>query len=343
MLRTVAVADPRYLEHFAGRGHPEAPARVELLSELATELRRPALAMVAPRAATEAEIELCHSAEYLRLVRSSAAYSRYDFDPDTHSSPATYATALLAAGGVLTATEAVMQGAAENAFALIRPPGHHALPQRAMGFCFFNNVAVAAAYLTTVVGLKRVLIIDWDVHHGNGTQEIFYSSKRVLYISLHQYPFYPGTGAIDDIGAGEGLGYTINLPFAAGCGDCDYLAAFDRIVMPISRHFAPQAVLISAGFDAHARDPLAQMKLTEAAFGAMTRRVKRLAAECCQGRLVLALEGGYNLQALAACGRNVLEELGREADEPLTETTPEQAAPMIELVRATHSARWPLP
>ncbi|HLH76385.1 MAG TPA: histone deacetylase [Candidatus Binataceae bacterium] len=343
MLRTVAVADPRYLDHFAGRGHPESPRRVAVLSEMAAQMRRPALTIVAPRAATEAEIRLCHSAEYLRTVRASAAYSRYDFDPDTHSCPATYATALLAAGGTLTALDAVLRGDADNAFALIRPPGHHALPQRAMGFCFFNNVAIAAAYLTTLGGLERVLILDWDVHHGNGTQEIFYSSKRVLYVSLHQYPFYPGTGALDDIGVDEGLGYTINLPFPAGCGDGDYLAAFDRIVMPIARHFAPQAVLISAGFDAHARDPLAQMQLTEASFGAMTRRVKRLAAECCQGRLVLALEGGYDLQALAACGKTVLEELGREADEPLAEAAPDRAAPMLERARAMHRALWPLP
>lgn len=343
MLRTVVVADPHYLDHFAGRGHPESPRRVEVLSEVARQLKRPALAITAPRPATEGEIRLCHGADYVRLVQSSAAYPRYDFDPDTHSSPATYATAVLAAGGTLSALEAVVQGAADNAFALIRPPGHHALPERAMGFCFFNNVAIAAAYLTTLGGLERVLILDWDVHHGNGTQEIFYSSNRVLYISLHQYPFYPGSGALGDIGTGQGLGFTVNLPFSAGCGDGDYLAAFDRIVMPIARHFAPQAVLISAGFDAHARDPLAQMKLTEAAFGAMTRRVKRLAAECCQGRLVLALEGGYDLQALAACGKTVLEELGREADEPLAEAAPDRAAPMLERARATHCALWPLP
>jgi len=343
MLRTAAVADSRYLDHSAGRSHPERPQRVEILNQVVQVMRRDALEVVSPRSATAEEIELCHDAAYFDLVRRSAEFSRYDFDPDTHASPATFATAMLAAGGVLTAVEAVTQGAADNSFALVRPPGHHALPGRAMGFCFFNNIAVAASWLTTSGGLERVMILDWDVHHGNGTQAIFYSSRRVLYASTHQYPFYPGTGGLNELGAGEGKGYTVNLPMPATFGDAEYLAAFDRILMPIGRQFRPQAILVSAGFDAHHRDPLANMQVTEAGFAAMARRIKRLAAECCDGRLVLALEGGYDLEALAASVQAVLEELGREADEPLTAAPPSpRIGPWLERAQAVLRPYWQL-
>jgi acetoin utilization deacetylase AcuC-like enzyme len=267
-------------------------------------------------------------------VKRSASMPRYDFDPDTHTSPESYQTALLAAGGVLTAVEAVMDGAADNAFAIVRPPGHHALPARAMGFCLFNNVAIAARYLIRRRGLKRVLVVDWDVHHGNGIQDIFYDSPEVLYFSTHQFPFYPGTGGLDEIGVGAGTGYTVNVPMPATFGDDEYLRVFDDVLAPVARQYRPEFILISSGFDAHFRDPLGGMQVTEAGFAALAQRVKRLAAECCGGRMAAALEGGYDLQALADSGRSVLEEMGREVDEPLA--LADDGARVMPIVERSH-------
>jgi acetoin utilization deacetylase AcuC-like enzyme len=341
MNRTALIADRRYLDHYAGRMHPERPERVAVMIDMAERLHRPDLKLYAPRAATLAELELCHRDDYVAAVEHTATLDRANFDPDTHTSPATFKTATLAAGGVLTAVEAVMAGEAHNAFAIVRPPGHHALANRAMGFCFFNNVAIAAAALIANHGLKRVLILDWDVHHGNGTQELFYASPQVLYMSLHQYPFYPGTGLFEEVGVGAGAGYTVNLPLPASFGDDEYLRAFDGLLMPIARQFKPEFILISSGFDCHFRDPLGGMRVTERGFLAMARRMKRLAAECCTGRLVAALEGGYDLRALADSGREVIEELGRADDEPITPAADGiRAIPIIERAQYFHDQFW---
>jgi acetoin utilization deacetylase AcuC-like enzyme len=331
MLRTALVSDRRYLRHFAGRSHPERPQRVEAMIEMIEHLGRSALLSLAPREATPEELALCHDPAYIAAVERTAAVARYDFDPDTHTCPDSYRTAVLAAGGVLTAVEAVMDGAADNAFAIVRPPGHHALARRAMGFCLFNNVAIAARWLLQRRGLGRVAVVDWDVHHGNGIQDIFYDSRAVLYFSTHQFPFYPGTGSLDEVGVGEGAGFTVNVPMPATFGDDEYLRIFDAVLAPILRQYRPEFILISSGFDAHHRDPLGGMRVTEAGFAAMARRVKRLAAECCKGRMVAALEGGYDLQALADSGRMVIEELGREADEPDKPTADgERVIPIVE-------------
>jgi acetoin utilization deacetylase AcuC-like enzyme len=341
MNRTALIADCRYLDHFAGRLHPERPERVAAMIDMAERLHRPDLKLYSPRAASLAELALCHRADYVAAVEHTATLERTNFDPDTHTSPATFATATLAAGGVLTAVEAVLAGEAHNAFAIVRPPGHHALANRAMGFCFFNNVAIAAAALIANHGLKRVLILDWDVHHGNGTQELFYASRQVLYMSLHQYPFYPGSGLFEEVGAGAGAGFTVNVPLAASFGDDEYLRAFDDLLMPIARQFKPDFIMISAGFDCHYRDPLGGMRVTERGFLAMARRMKRLAAECCAGRLVAALEGGYDLKALADSGREVIEELGRADDEPIVAATDGvRAIPIIERVQHFHEQIW---
>ncbi len=342
MLKTALITDRHYLDHHPGAGHPERPERVKVLIDMADGLRRPGLERFAPREAAIGEIELCHDPSYVGLMRQTSNHDAYDFDPDTHASRLTYRTSILAAGGVLTAVEAVLGGEADNSFALVRPPGHHALPGRAMGFCFFNNVAIAAAYLTQVKGLERVMILDWDVHHGNGTQDIFYSSARVLYCSLHQFPQYPGTGSVREIGVDEGRGFAVNLPLPATFGDQEYLSAFDRIVLPIGRQFRPDFILVSAGFDCHFRDPLADMRVTEQGFGAMARRLKRLAAECCQGRIALALEGGYDLQALAASAREVIEELGRDADEPIVTSPGERERWLLDKVSEELSPFWNL-
>jgi acetoin utilization deacetylase AcuC-like enzyme len=335
MNRTAVVADRRYMRHSPGRLHPERPERIAAMLEMTEQLTRPDLKRLAPRPASRTELELCHSAEYVAAVERTAHLDHFDFDPDTHTSSETWTTAQLAAGGVLTAVEAVADGDADNAFAIVRPPGHHALAARAMGFCFFNNVAIAAKWLIQNRGLQRVLILDWDVHHGNGTQELFYQTPEVLYLSTHQYPFYPGSGWFDEIGIGIGAGFTVNAPLPAGFGDAEYLAVFDQLLMPVARQFKPEFVLISSGFDCHQRDPLGGMHVTEAGFTAMARRLKRLAAESCKSKLVAILEGGYDLQALAGSGRAVIEELGRDADESIA-TAPEtgRATPIID--RAQH-------
>jgi acetoin utilization deacetylase AcuC-like enzyme len=317
MLKTAVVTARDYTKHFAGRIHPERPERIQVINEMAHALRRAGLQHLAPRAATPEEIAMCHDPEYIDFMRRTATVDRFDFDADTHTSRDSYQTAMLAAGGVLTAVEAVMDNAADNGFALVRPPGHHALPDRAMGFCFFNNVAIAANWLLKSRGLNRVMIIDWDVHHGNGTQEMFYGSGQVLYASIHQYPHYPGTGALQELGAGEGQGYNLNVPMPADFGDDEYLRVFDDLILPVGRKFKPEFILISSGFDCHWRDPLAQMRVTEDGFAAMTRRVKQLAAECCDNRMVATLEGGYDLEALANSTRAVIEEMGRFPDEPV--------------------------
>jgi acetoin utilization deacetylase AcuC-like enzyme len=341
MNRTAIIADRRYIQHFAGRVHPERPERVTAMIEMSERITRPDLKRLTPREATLDEVALCHRPDYVATVERSAGLERFDFDADTHGSRDTWKTAMLAVGGVLTAAAAVADGEVQNAFAIVRPPGHHALPDRAMGFCFFNNVAIAAAWLTRVRGVRRVLILDWDVHHGNGTQEIFYESPQVLYMSTHQFPLYPGTGWLDETGVGAGSGFTVNAPIPATCGDPEYLTIFDHLLMPIARQFNPEFILISAGFDCHYRDPLGMMRVTEDGFVAMLRRLKRLAGECCGGRIVAALEGGYDLKALADSGRAVIDELGREADEPLIPVDDaDRALPIIQRAKYFLAPHW---
>jgi acetoin utilization deacetylase AcuC-like enzyme len=317
MLKTAVITDRAYTKHFGGRAHPERPERIAAMIDMADAIKRPAMQMIAPRPATPEEIAFCHWPDYIATVQHTSTMDRFDFDPDTHTSRDSYATAMLSAGGAITAAEAVLDGAADNAFAIVRPPGHHAMPNRAMGFCFFNNVAIAAEWLIRRRNLKRVLIVDWDVHHGNGTQDIFYESSEVLYFSMHQYPHYPGTGSLHEMGYGAGLGFNVNATMKAEWGDAEYLTVCDRLLEPIARQFKPEFILISSGFDAHFRDPLASMNLTEDGFAAMTRRVKRLAAELCGGRFSATLEGGYDIEGLVGSGRAVLDELGRDADEPI--------------------------
>lgn len=342
MHRTAIVTDHAYARHFAGRSHPERPERIQVMIEMAESLKRDHLQILAPREATIDELAMCHGRKYIEAVEHTSHLDRFDFDPDTHTSRDSYRTAALAAGGVLTATEAVFDGAVENAFALVRPPGHHALASRAMGFCFFNNVAIAAEWLIRNRGLRRVMIIDWDLHHGNGTQDIFYDSAEVLYASTHQFPHYPGTGSFQEVGAGEGLGYTVNAPMPAEFGDGEYLRVFDDLILPIGRAFKPEFILVSAGFDCHWRDPLGEMQVTERGFTQMMRRIKRLAAETCDGRIVAALEGGYNLEAIAASGAAVIEEMGREPDEHQQEAAGDRAMPIVTRARQGVGQYWNL-
>jgi acetoin utilization deacetylase AcuC-like enzyme len=284
---------------------------------------------------------LVHDEAYFETVAGTRGRVGYAFDPDTPASPRSFDTACLAAGGLLSLLDAVMTGTVRNGFAFVRPPGHHAERARAMGFCLFNNVAVAAAYARVRYGLKRVLVLDWDVHHGNGTQHMFEHDPGVLFVSLHQYPFYPGTGAADEVGRGEGRGFTVNLPLPAGCGDAEYLDAFQRVIEPIIDQYAPELILVSAGFDPHAEDPLGGMRVTEEGFAAMARTVVRCAERSAQGRCVAVLEGGYNLDAIRRSARAVLAEL-RGTDATLPPAGRSQAGRLLEGIRGVQSAYWKL-
>jgi acetoin utilization deacetylase AcuC-like enzyme len=304
--RTGFVYHPAYLDHDMGPGHPESPQRLRAImgrlesTGLLTSLVRIEPAPVQEDAITE-WITTIHAKAYVQGLRMRAPREgRVSLDPDTSISPGSLKAAFLAVGGVLAAADAIMEGRVTNAFCAVRPPGHHAEADHAMGFCLFNNVAVAARYLQRRHGLERIAIVDWDVHHGNGTQHAFYEDPSVFYFSTHQYPYYPGTGRADERGSGKGEGFTLNVPLPPGTGDVEYLEVFNKILRPALAGFRPEAVIISAGFDAHRDDPLAGMALTAEGYIALTRVVKGIAAEFSQGRVLSCLEGGYNLEALAA-------------------------------------------
>ncbi len=312
-MSTLILTDRRFLAHDAGPGHPESPARLQaILSELE---RVPPVGVVfeAPRAATAAEIDAVHTPMHRELLQGLAG-TRAMLDADTATSEGSWEAATLAAGAAVGAVEAVWSGRADNAFALVRPPGHHAEATRAMGFCLLNNAAIAAEAARRL-GARRVLVLDWDVHHGNGTQHIFAARDDVMYMSAHQFPFYPGTGAPTEIGTGAGRGFTVNCALPGGQNDADYGAAFHDLFLPAARAFAPDLVLVSAGFDPHERDPLADMLVTERGFAAMATAMDALAREACGGKLVLLLEGGYDLAALPASVRACLEVMGGRREE----------------------------
>ena len=293
------VYDPLYLEH-AAPGHPERPERLAaIMSYLGESGVLDRLTAIEARDATVEDLALVHSDELVARVRETAESGGAWLDPDTYVAPRSYEAALRAAGGVLAATDAVLDGAVGSAFCLVRPPGHHATPRRAMGFCLFNNVALAAAHALARRGLERVGVVDFDVHNGNGTQDAFYTDGRVLYFSTHQHPFYPGTGDWRETGDGPGRGAIINVPYPAGYGDDAYLLAYREVSAPALRRFQPQFLLVSAGFDAHFADPLAQMHLSTVGYYQIATLLRELADELCEGRIVLALEGGYDHTALA--------------------------------------------
>jgi acetoin utilization deacetylase AcuC-like enzyme len=290
-----------FLRHDTGPDHPERPERLTAIVE---RLRRAGLmerlTSIPFGPATVDQLTAVHTAAYVERVRRTCAQGApWVDDADTCICRESYEVALSAAGGVLAAVDAVAEGRVRNAFCAVRPPGHHASAGRAMGFCLFNNVAIAARYAQSKHNLRKVLIVDWDVHHGNGTQDVFYSDPTVLYFSVHQYPHYPGTGAASETGAGEGVGLTVNAPLPAGSRDEAFIAAFREKLRPAALAFRPDIVLVSAGFDAHRDDPIAGMAMTADGFGELTRIVKDIAETCCKGRLVSVLEGGYGLAGLA--------------------------------------------
>lgn len=304
------------MDHDMGSLHVESPKRIEAIYQmLEKEISFPYL-KIEPRAAYEDEIEMIHTSSYIHSIKDTAGKERVILDPDTSTSARSYEVALLAAGGVLKAIDLVMEGKIQNGFALVRPPGHHAEPSRAMGFCLFNNIAIGAEYLLKKHRLKRVMVVDWDLHHGNGTQHSFYSRKDVLYFSTHQYPHYPGTGHWNETGTGDGEGFTVNMPLSEGKTDEDYLYIFKNILSPIAAVYKPEFILLSAGFDIYYADPLGGMEISGAGFGTLMLELLEMADRNAKGRILAALEGGYNLQGLQEGVKHVIYHLAGKAEKP---------------------------
>lgn len=308
-MTTAYLTHADYLSH-TKRGHPEHAGRLERIEAVLDERGLKAdLLLLDPLKATPEQVALVHRPEYVENLMLACERGGGMLDPDTYVLPASYEVALLAAGGAMRAVDAVVTGEAHNAFAALRPPGHHATPVRGMGFCLFNNIAIAARHAQAAHGLERVLIVDFDVHHGNGTQDAFYDDASVFFMSSHQYPFYPGTGALSDIGEGSGQGFTLNMPLEAGVGNVGFKALYEQLVWPLARRFKPQLVLVSAGFDAHWSDPLAMIELDLNGYAHLARELVSMADELCAGKIAFMLEGGYNLDALAYGVLNVLHAL----------------------------------
>ncbi len=322
MKRTGIVWDPRYLDHHTDNGHPESRQRLKAIYEMLEQIQfQRHFIEIAPRMATDEEILLVHSQQYLQKIAATHGLESVALTGDTHTSAESYKIASLAVGGLLEAVAKVADAKMANAFALVRPPGHHAEKSRAMGFCLFNNIALAAAFAQRKLGMQRILIIDWDVHHGNGTQHLFESDRSVMFFSIHQYPHFPGTGFFTETGIGPGEGFTVNLPIPKGYGDGEYAAILSALLPPLAAEFEPDLILVSAGFDMHPADPLGGMRVTPRGFAAMTRCIMDLADSCCQGKLVLALEGGYAVDVIGESVKAVLLEM---AD--LTTTSPTELA-----------------
>jgi acetoin utilization deacetylase AcuC-like enzyme len=358
------VSSERFADHITPPGHPESPERNAVLETVAAELSKiaggiraaaaaapgalgAAVERVEPIAATREHLLRVHPASHIDVIEATRGKATM-IDADTFTSPDTADVARLAAGAAVQAVDAVLDGRHQTAAALVRPPGHHAESARAMGFCFYSNVAVAAAH-ARARGLSRVAIVDYDVHHGNGTQEIFYDDPSVLYISTHQFPFYPGTGAATETGRGAGKGFTVNVPMEAGATDGDYLEVFEQVVVPVLRGFKPELILLSAGFDAHEADPLAQMRMTAAGLAFATGQLMMAANEVSRGRVVMVTEGGYALKALGESLTGALVTLlvemdgprGFGTDTPMREATG-RGTRAIAAVRAAQGSRWKL-
>jgi acetoin utilization deacetylase AcuC-like enzyme len=300
-MTTAILTDPRYAAH-TDPFHVERAERLQAIEQAlrVSGLSEDVLAL-APRFANPAELAAVHDQAYLDAIQRFCEQGGGQIDLDTYSTDASWEAATLAAGATARAVEAILGGECHNAFALVRPPGHHATPNRAMGFCLINNIAVAARHALNQFGLERVAIVDYDVHHGNGTQAIFYRDGDVLFCSTHAAPFYPGTGDSREMGAGDGIGATLNVPLPFGVGDQGYAQVFTELIIPAVQRWKPQMILVSAGYDGHWNDPLGPMALSVTGYAQLTRMIYDLAGELCDGRLLLVLEGGYNLEALGAC------------------------------------------
>lgn len=340
------IASERFEEHVTPPGHPERPERAAAMQAVVRRWAEADGAVVEPRPAADADLLRVHDEEHLAAVVGTRGRAAM-LDADTFTSPESEAVARLAAGAVLTGVDLVLDGGVgSRALAVVRPPGHHAEADKAMGFCLYNSVAAGAAY-ARARGVGRVAVVDYDVHHGNGTQHIFESDPDVLYVSLHQSPFYPGTGMAEEVGMGKGAGATVNVPMEAGAADEDYRLVFADLVLPVLRQFKPELLLVSAGFDAHERDPLASMRLTTPVFAAMTSELRLVADECCDGRLAVVTEGGYDLRAVADSLRSVVAALEPETARtpvwPASTVAPSRAREAVASARRALAGFWTFP
>jgi acetoin utilization deacetylase AcuC-like enzyme len=340
---TGIVRDARFNDHFMGPGHVECPERLEAIAAVLDEGFDAPLARIEARPASLDELARVHAPEYIDFLSHTRGRAHVVLDEDTATSSLSYDAARLAAGGTIEAADFVLAGEGRNAFALVRPPGHHAERGQAKGFCLFNNAAVAAEHLLRARGLRRVLIADWDVHHGNGTQNAFYSRNDVLFFSTHQFPFYPGSGHWDEIGADKGRGFTVNVPLSAGKSDGDYLFIYRNILGPIAEAFEPEFIIVSAGFDIFAGDPLGRMNVGIEGFAGLAAELMTLAEGLCGGRLLLVLEGGYNIEGQAQAVKQVLRRMAGVRPAPeiradISITTQKEITPVIDVQRPF----WPL-
>jgi acetoin utilization deacetylase AcuC-like enzyme len=309
-MSTGCYSHPLCHAHNPGAGHPERPERLAAIENALhkTPLRDKIIFRTAPKA-TDQDVLRAHHEEFLKEVQLRCQRSLYFPSMEANVNPTTLEAGYLAAGAGIAAVQTVMKGELTNAFCAVRPPGHHATADLSMGFCLFNNIAIAAAYLLEREGLSRILIADWDIHHCNGTQDIFYESNRVFCFSTHQWGIYPGTGAADEIGSGEGRGYTLNRPLMMGDGDNEIIAAFEEELRPAAEKFRPEFVLVSAGYDAHTLDPLGGMSVTDEGFRRVATITRDIAEKYANGRLVAFLEGGYHLEVLGRCVCDLLNVL----------------------------------
>jgi len=345
MSSVAIIKDDRFLEHNPGDGHPESPNRLRVIHDL-IDKEFSGLPIIPPRYASIDELALIHNSHYIQTVASTEGKPFSRLDPDTGLSERSYETARLAAGGLLQGVDSLFhnqQSTVRNprsVFAFVRPPGHHAEPSRGMGFCLFNNVAIAAEYAKKKYGLKRILIVDWDLHHGNGTQRAFYRDPAVLFFSSHQYPYYPGSGNFSEVGSNEGDGFTVNAPFPRGFGDAEHVHVYNAILKPIALEFQPEFILVSAGFDPFVKDPLGGMKVTGDGFGALAAIVQDIAGQTCDGKVLITLEGGYNPEGLRDGVRSVLKTLlGKPL--PLSQNThSKEADQVIEKIAKEHKKHW---
>jgi acetoin utilization deacetylase AcuC-like enzyme len=313
--KTAIMKSDLFLEHDPGYAHVESPERLAAIYGGLDEIEGvEGLVFPEPERAGDDVLELVHTQRHVSRVAETAGQGFVSLDPDTGASSMSYEAASLAAGAVVQGVGMLIDGEVDNVFTLVRPPGHHAEADHTSGFCLFNNVAVGAAYGIEKAGLKRVMIIDWDLHHGNGTQHSFYDTEQVLYFSSHMFPYFPGTGQLQEVGSGRGEGFTVHLPLSGGVNDVSYAAIFNDLVAPIARQYKPELIMISAGYDIYIGDPLGTMAVTAPGFAYMTRVVRQLAEELCDGRLLLTLEGGYNLEGLR---EGVMASLGEMVGTPL--------------------------
>lgn len=346
MRRTGIVRDTIFLQHKTGIHHPESPRRLETIYNMLDRNKlMEKLILVPSRLASLEEVEMVHAPEYIdKIMETAGEHLRY-LDPDTVTSAHTYQAAFSAVGGSIDAVKKVLQSDIDNAFVPIRPPGHHAEKNRQMGFCIFNNAALAAEYARKQFDLKRILLIDWDVHHCNGTQHIFESTDEVLVFSTHRSPFFPGTGSLEEKGTGNGLGYSVNVPLSPGKKDIDFIEIYRKLLTPIALEYKPQLIIVSAGFDTHYDDPIGGMKVTEQGYAYMTRIIMEIADRVCEGRVVAILEGGYDLGALRKSVKAVIETLQGSIMEGIKNqidgTTPDPSTTQVlQDVRANYKELW---